>query len=143
MIRYRLICGQDHEFEAWFNDSTAYDKQVKRRQVSCPHCGDIDVAKTVMAPGINTSGNIDMFAEARAHEVAHRILAAVGKLKEKVEKEFDYVGEDFADEARAIHYGDAEERGIYGEATEDEAEELEEEGIEFFRLPGTTARRDN
>lgn len=143
MIRYRLICSQDHEFEAWFRDSGAYDGQVKRQQVSCPHCGDVDVAKAVMAPGIASSANSDKFAEAKAHEVARRILTAVGKLRDDVEQECDYVGDQFADEARAIHYGDAEERGIYGEATDDEAHELEEEGIEFIRLPSRGQRRDN
>lgn len=144
MIRFRLICSQDHEFDAWFRDGAGYERQVKRHQVTCPHCGDIDVTKAVMAPGIaSSSGNPDKFAEAKAHEVARRILAAVGKLRDNVEQDCEYVGDQFADEARAIHYGDAEERGIYGEATDDEAAGLEDEGIEFIRLPGRTQRRDN
>lgn len=143
MIRYRLICSQDHEFDAWFRDGAGYDRQIKRQQVSCPHCGDVDVAKAIMAPGISKSANSDHFAEAKAHEVARRILTAVGKLRDNVEQECDYVGDQFADEARAIHYGDAEERGIYGEATDDEAADLEDEGIEFFRIPGSPPRRDN
>lgn len=144
MIRYRLICSQDHEFDAWFRDGAGYEKQVKRQQVSCPVCGDVDVTKAIMAPGIaKGSSEPDKFAEAKAHEVARRILTAVGKMKDTVEQECDYVGDQFADEARAIHYGDAEERGIYGEATDEEAADLEDEGIEFFRLPGTPPRRDN
>lgn len=143
MIRYRLICSQDHEFDAWFRDGAGYDRQIKRQQVSCPHCGDVDVAKAIMAPGISKSANSDQFAEAKAHEVARRILTAVGKLRDNVEQDCDYVGDQFADEARAIHYGDAEERGIYGEATDDETADLEDEGIEFFRIPGSPPRRDN
>lgn len=143
MIRYRLICSQDHEFDAWFRDGAGYERQVKRQQVICPHCGDVDVTKAMMAPGIAKSSNTDKFAEAKAHEVARRILTAVGKLRDNVEQEFDYVGDQFADEARAIHYGDADERGIYGEASDDDAAELEEEGIEFFRLPNRPQRRDN
>lgn len=147
MIRYRLICSQDHEFDAWFRDGTGYERQVKRQQVTCPHCGDVDVTKAMMAPGIARSSraesHTDKFAEAKAHEVARRILTAVGKLRDNVEQEYDYVGDQFADEARAIHYGDAEERGIYGEASDDDAAGLEEEGIEFFRLPTPPQRRDN
>jgi len=124
MIRYRLICSQDHEFEAWFKDSAGYDMQVKRQQVTCPQCGDVDVTKALMAPGIKSSPDVDRFAEAKAHDVARRILTAVGKLQDKVEEECDYVGDQFADEARAIHYGETEERGIYGETTDAEAEEL-------------------
>ena len=143
MIRYRLICSQDHEFDAWFRDGAGYDRQVKRQQVTCPHCGDVDVTKAIMAPGIVSSAGADKFAEAKAQEVARRILAAVGKLQDTVEQECEYVGDQFADEARAIHYGDAEERGIYGEASDDEAAELEDEGIDFIRLPGRRQRRDN
>ena len=160
MIRYRLICSQDHEFEAWFRDSTAYDRQLRRHQVTCPHCGDVDVTKAVMAPGLKSTpsegrgdGPVEgrsegrgagaTGAEAKAHEVARRILAAVGKLKDQVETDCEYVGERFADEARAIHQGDAEDRGIYGEATAEEADDLIEEGIPVFRLPGGSRRRDN
>ncbi len=143
MIRYRLICSQDHEFEAWFKDSAGYDAQVKEQQVSCPHCGDVDVTKALMAPGIKNSVATDRYAEAKAHEVARRILSAVENLRDKVEAECDYVGDRFAEEARAIHHGDAESRGIFGEATPDEADELEDEGVDVFRLPGRPVRRDN
>ncbi len=72
MIRYRLICSQDHEFDAWFRDGASYDRQVKRQQVTCPHCGDVDVTKAIMAPGIVSSAGTDKFAEAKAQEVARR-----------------------------------------------------------------------
>lgn len=144
MIRYSLICSNNHDFEAWFKDSASCDEQGARGQIACPHCGDTDVRKAIMAPGLISSGAADTgAAEERAHEVARKILAAVGGLREKIEDECDYVGDNFADEARRIHYGDAEERGIFGEATDSEVEELDEEGIEIFRVPDTPPRRDN
>lgn len=143
MIRYRLVCSQDHEFEAWFKDSASYDTQVAEGHVTCPECGDDQVTKAVMAPGLKSSRSADAYAEAKAHEVAERILAAVGAVHDEVEDEFDYVGDQFADEARAIHYGEAEERGIYGEATLEEAADLQDGGIDFFRLPDQSNKRKN
>ncbi|MBL6941188.1 MAG: DUF1178 family protein [Rhodospirillales bacterium] len=136
MIHFQLRCSRKHEFEAWFRSSTSFDEQCKRGEVDCPVCGDIEITKALMAPNISTSekpsGNS---AERRAREVAEQILAAAGKLREVIEENSEFVGEDFADEARAIHYGDAEERDIYGSTTDKEAEELDEEGIEFTRIP--------
>jgi len=143
MIRYRLICSQEHEFEAWFRDSAGYERQVRRHQVSCPHCGDVEVSKAIMAPGLKSAPSEGMESEVHAHEVARRILAAVGKLKETVETEYDYVGDRFAEEARAIHAGDAEERGIWGEATAEDAEDLIDDGVPILPLPGVSRRRDN
>lgn len=146
MIVYQLHCGNDHEFEAWFRDSATYEAQAADGDVVCPYCGDAKVGKAIMAPNIATrsAGPKDADvnkAEARAREVAEKILEAVGDIREHVEANCDDVGENFADEARRIHYGEAEERGIYGRATDTEAEELDEEGVEFYRLP--TPRRDS
>jgi len=150
MILYELRCANGHNFEAWFRDSAAYDTQAKRGEVECPSCSDTIVEKAPMAPrlskgSLEKSGLADMRtpepetskspAENRARAVAKEILAAMKKVHKHVEANCDYVGEKFADEARAIHYGEAEERGIYGEATSDEAKELEEEDIPVQRLP--------
>lgn len=152
MIRYQLRCGQGHEFEGWFKDSAAFDRQRERRDIDCPACGDQTVAKAPMAPSIAKgmpaptptaqrpprTGDDDeapLLSEARAEEVAHKIIEAVTLLRNHVEKECDYVGDKFAEEARRIHYGETDERGIYGEATEDEAQDLDDEGIRVFRLP--------
>jgi len=141
MILYQLKCHKGHDFEAWFRNSGTYDSQSASGDVSCPYCGNTDVAKAPMAPNIATrnrsitrplAGDGD---EERAKEVASRILEAVDGLRQEVEENCEYVGDDFADEARAIQFGEAEERGIYGEATDEEAEELEEEGVDFFRFP--------
>ena len=136
MIHFQLKCSRDHEFEAWFRSSASFDEQCKRGDVDCPVCGDTSVSKALMAPNISTSekpsGEV---AEKRAREVAEQILNAAGKLREVIEENSEYVGDDFADEARAIHYGEAEERDIYGKTTDKEADELDDEGIEFTRLP--------
>ena len=149
MIVYQLRCSNGHEFEAWFRNSDTYEDQVKKGDVACPDCGDVHVCKALMAPNIAPSrsrspaSKVDNDkAEQRAHEVAEKILEAVGKVRTHVEKNFDNVGDQFAEEAKRIFYGEAEERGIYGSATEKEAGELDEEGIEFYRLPNTS-RRDS
>ena len=136
MIHFQLKCSHDHEFEAWFRSSKSFADQCKRGDVDCPVCGDVQISKALMAPSIargdRPSGEA---AEKRAQEVAEQVLNAARKLREVVEENFEYVGDEFADEARAIHYGDTNERDIYGEATEKEAEELNEEGIDFARIP--------
>jgi len=149
MIVYQLRCSNGHEFEAWFRDSATYDRQSKDGDVACPHCSDTHVCKALMAPNISPSrsrqvevpGENDR-AEARAREVAEKILQAVGEIRGHIEENYDDVGEEFAEEAKRIHYGESEERGIYGQATDEEAEELDEEGIEFYRLPNPP-RRDS
>ena len=149
MIVYQLRCSNGHEFEAWFRDSGTYDKQVKDGNVACAHCGDVHVFKALMAPNIApsrkrapSSPDESDRAERRAREVAEKILDAVGNIRSHVEKNFENVGDEFAEEAKRIYYGEADERGIYGKATNEEAEELNEEGIEFYRLP-LIDRRDS
>jgi hypothetical protein len=160
MIRYRLKCEKRHEFEAWFPSSAAFDRQVKRGEVSCPRCGTAKVHKTLMAPSIIKGVKRGRAAKApeRAQEKApgeaaaaptapppqaetHRLAAhgalsaAMRKLRAEIEAKSEYVGPRFPEEARKIHYEEAPARGIYGEATREEAQALSEEGIEFFPLP--------
>ena len=129
MILYQLKCADGHAFEAWFKDSTAYDRQEKRGEVHCPVCSSSEVGKDVMAPRVAASRRETDQSEKRARQVAREILMAMGQLRKEVEKNCEYVGERFADEARAIHYGEAPERGIYGEASQEEAKALHEEDI--------------
>ncbi len=140
MIKYSVRCENTHEFDAWFKDSASFDVQAKNGDIACPHCGDTSVVKAPMSPRINKSSSAST-PEARAREVAERILEVAQQMRKEVEENCDYVGDQFADEARRIHYGDADERGIYGEATEEETQELDEEGIEVFRIP--TIRRNS
>lgn len=139
MIVYQLQCSDGHRFEAWFRDGATYDAQCDAGEIECPFCGSVKVSKAPMAPHI-ASGRRDQAPEERAQEVARQILQAVGKLREQVEENCEDVGDQFAEEARRIHYGEAEKRGIYGDATDDEAADLDEEGIEFTRLPWPNRR---
>jgi hypothetical protein len=146
MIRYRLKCEKRHEFEAWFADSAAYDRQAKRREISCPRCGNTRVEKALMAPSIARRSRRRRAAKpaeppAQAQPETHRLAAhgelatAMRKLRTEIETKSEYVGPRFSEEARKIHYDEAPARGIYGEATREEAQALAEEGIEFFPLP--------
>lgn len=126
MILYDLRCGQDHSFEGWFRDSKAYDSQRRAGRVVCPACGDKKVRKAPMAPRVAKSRSGASEAEA---------LAALRQMRKQVEANCDYVGERFAEEARKIHYGETEKRGIYGEASESASKELADEGIEVGRIP--------
>lgn len=143
MIRYSLQCHKHHAFEGWFRNSADFDKQAKRKLVTCPQCGSTKVTKALMAPNVSTSrsktkskemmvANPEATAEA---EKKRELLALMRRLRAEVEKNAEYVGPRFADEARKMHYDEAEKRGIYGEATPDEVRALHEEGIEFYPLP--------
>ena len=131
MITFNLRCSNNHEFEGWFKDSASFDAQVLESQVECPACGDRSIAKALSAPNISTSRK-QAKAEAEVVAVARQM---VRQMRETVESNCDNVGEKFAEEARKIHYGEVEARGIYGKATADEAAELVEEGVEFAPLP--------
>ena len=145
MIRYRLKCEKRHEFEGWFANSSAFDKQAKRGQVTCPRCGTHKVEKALMTPGIAKGSKRKRSpknpAPQPSQQEVHRLAAhgggqlAVRKLRAEVESKSEYVGERFSEEARKIHYEESPARGIYGEATRDEARALSEEGIEFFPMP--------
>ena len=142
MILFQLKCTNTHEFEAWFRDSAAFKSQSTGSKIECPVCGDTGVTKALMTPHIAKGGRKSGPAERRATEIAEQILDAVDQVRRNVEENCDYVGDEFADEARRIHYGETEEHAIYGEATDAEATELDDEGIEFHRIPGPP-RRDN
>jgi hypothetical protein len=129
MIRFSLRCASGHEFEGWFRNGDGYAAQQKAGEIACPECGDTDVEKALMAPRIGRSRG------ARPPISPAQLRAALVELRQQVETHCDYVGPQFADEARRIHYGEADPHGIYGEATETESRELAEEGIQFGRIP--------
>ena len=134
MIKYSLICTFDHEFEVWFSKSSDFEEQGPKGLIECPYCGSTKVEKAIMAPNISTSRKKDASAEKQA--VARKMMnAAAEKIRREIADNCDYVGEKFADEARAIHYGEKPERAIYGEATPREAAELSEEGVGVAPLP--------
>ncbi len=140
MILYQLKCADEHQFEAWFKDAASFDEQCDLGDILCPYCGSTHVSKAPMAPHL-AKGEVKAEAvESRAKEVATQIFQASEKLRKHVEENCDNVGEEFAEEARKIHYGESEERGIYGSATEDEATDLSDEGIEYYQTPRSPRR---
>lgn len=134
MIKYNLICASDHEFEVWFSKSSDFDEQAPKGLIFCPHCNSTKVAKAIMAPNISTSRRKDKIGSQQTAALK-MMNAAADKIRKEIADNCDYVGSKFADEARAIHYGEKPERGIYGEATKKEAAELSEEGVGIAPLP--------
>ena len=156
MIHYKLRCGAAHEFEGWFQDSAGFDKLALAGLVECTVCGNTQVARALMAPAVVSSRKkakrpveAPPAAEApptppegppagqrmAAGPIPAQLVAMLQRLRAEVEKSCDYVGPGFAEEARKIHSGEVEARGIYGEATDAEAEALAEDGIDVARLP--------
>jgi len=141
MILFELRCGDGHQFEAWFKDGATFDVQAAGKEIACPHCGDVDVAKAVMAPRLNSARGdaLDARGAVRAtldvDDAARAARKVLGEIRRKVESDCENVGERFPEEARKIHYGETAPRGIYGEASRDEARELEDEGVAIARIP--------
>ncbi|KAA5803680.1 DUF1178 family protein [Alkalicaulis satelles] len=145
MIRYALVCDADHGFEAWFSSSGAYDDQAARGLVECPVCGSTAVRKQVMAPAVRTSRS----REARPAVSSEAATPSVNqgpdfetlarKVQAHIRSHYDYVGDDFARQARAIHAGETPERLIYGETSPAEREQLAEEGVPCAPLPAAFA----
>jgi len=153
VIRYALQCEKGHAFESWFPNSAAYDKQVKRKLVSCPTCGSAKVEKAIMAPQLartDTSSALTRTesaavpAPSEAGETApvamispqeQEFRAKLKELREHLVRNSQDVGERFPEEARKMHYGESEHRSIHGEASIEEAKAMAEEGIEVFPLP--------
>jgi hypothetical protein len=151
MIRYTLICENRHEFESWFADSAAFDKQAKREQVNCPRCGSAKVEKAIMAPSLAGNRKREPQPEQAAVPSSppapekapvamispqeREIRTKLKELRDHLTKNADHVGAKFPEEARKMHYGEIEHRSIYGEASPQDAKDLAEEGIEFHPLP--------
>ena len=151
MIRYNLRCERGHAFESWFQSSSAYESQEKRKLVSCPSCGSVKVERGIMAPRIvskkGRENSAPVAAEVAGTEVAAtestpllmaqevELRAKIKELRDHITKNADNVGERFPNEARKMHYGDIEHRPIYGEASPDEARALIDEGVEVSALP--------
>lgn len=134
MIKYNLICDRDHEFEIWFSKGSDFDEQAPKGLINCPICGSAKVEKAIMAPNVSTSRKKE--AAAQKHAESLKLMnAAAAKIRKEIEDNCDYVGGKFADEARAIHYGEKPQRAIYGEASPDEAAELQDEGVGIAPLP--------
>jgi hypothetical protein len=134
LIRFSLACDRGHEFEGWFRSNDDFDRQKKRGLIDCPDCGSHRVDKTLMAPAVSTGRKREKMALAMSAE-QRRIMGEVKALTEKMRENADYVGDKFAEEARKIHFGETAARGIYGEASPDEAKSLAEDGVPFMPIP--------
>jgi hypothetical protein len=147
MIVFDLQCRARHVFEAWFGSSDDYDRQIARGLLACPICGDAHIGKAAMAPAVPVKGNrggASLPASERSEAVEIKAeLAALATFQAEIEANSDYVGDRFADEARAVHLGDVPARAIHGEATIAEAEALADEGITVRPLPFRAGRRRN
>lgn len=152
MIHYALRCDHEHAFDGWFKDSATFEKMARRGLIDCPHCGSTRVERALMAPSIAKSSADEPApgpvaaplpekpaAKPAAKEAGGvmpaQMVAVLQRLRSEIEKNCDYVGPRFADEARKIHEGEAEARGIYGEATPEEAKALKDDGIGFETIP--------
>lgn len=152
MIHYQLRCDQAHEFDGWFNGSAGFEMQAARGLIECPTCGGTKVERALMTPAVSKRDRTPVpksEAEAAAPEpvaeaapppppgppMPAQVVALLQRMRAEVEKNCEYVGPQFADEARKIHRGEAEPHGIYGETTPDEAEALADEGIEVQSIP--------
>src|SRR5258706_1817834 len=133
MIVYELKCASGHVFEGWFRDAATFDRQAAAGKVACAECGDSQIAKAPMAPRLAKRSNAAP-AETKPGLPAEA-AKLLGELRATVESECDYVGERFSEEAGRMHYGEAEKRGIYGEASDAPAQELVGEGIEGKTIP--------
>ena len=147
MIHYSLRCARGHAFESWFQSSSAYEDQEKRKLINCPVCGSSKVERAIMAPQIASRKGRESQAPAPAAAAdpspstqlvmtqERELRAKLKELRDHIVKNADNVGERFPNEARKMHYGDIEHRPIYGEASPDEARALIDEGIEVSPLP--------
>lgn len=135
MIRYSLSCDKAHEFEGWFAGSADFDQQVERGLVSCPVCNSLQVTKALMAPSVSTARKQDEMRSLAMDTAQKAVLAKVKETLAEIRANTEDVGERFPEEARKIHYGEADQRGIIGQATLQEAKALVEEGIDIAPLP--------
>ena len=139
MIKYSLECNQSHTFDAWFSDSLNFEKQNKNNQISCPNCSSLKIKKSIMAPSIPSKN----YKSDLLNEKKDKVEVVLSKVRKHVEDNFDYVGDKFADEARSMHYGEKEEREIYGETTIEDAVDLIEEGVNVKPIPGVVPKLKN
>ena len=152
MIHYNLQCAASHAFDGWFKDSASFDKQARRGLLECPVCGSPKVERALMTPAVPRKGKPARnavavlppappvavegpMAVAGVEKLPDHVRAVLQRMRAEVEKNCDYVGPGFAEEARRIHKGEADTRGIYGESTPEEAEALADEGITVSQIP--------
>ncbi|KQY12205.1 DUF1178 family protein [Rhizobium sp. Root482] len=135
MIKYTLSCDGGHSFEGWFSSSADFDRQAERGLVSCPACGSVAIGKELMAPSVSTARRKDEAKVLTMDKARREAVAKIRELVTNIRENSEDVGTKFPEEARKIHYGEAEQRGLIGQATMEEARALIDEGIEVAALP--------
>jgi len=155
MIHYQLRCSQGHEFDGWFTNSAGFELQAARGLVECPACGAVKVERALMTPAVSTRAALPVpsptpppadtpapapetptpAVAATAGKLPDQLRGMLQRMRAEVEKNCDYVGPNFADEARRMHRGESDRHAIYGETTPDQAEALSDEGIDFSSIP--------
>ncbi len=145
MIRYSLVCAKEHSFESWFQSAAAYDGLRRAGHVNCPVCGDTAVDKSLMAPAVRSARKLSGEAAAKPDLSTPKsdIEVAFAEMRRQVEENSEYVGMNFATEARSMHDGDTPERPIYGEVRPEEAKRLIEDGVPVAPLPFMPKRKTN
>ncbi len=139
MIVFNLICNDcSTEFEGWFESSKDFEKQKRKKFLSCPTCNSLEINKSLMSPNISKKSNSKKESKRKK-----AMINSIKKYKKIIEKNFDYVGDNFTEEAKQMKYGEKEERPIYGEATLDQTKELAEEEIEVVPLPWSIDKKTN
>ena len=138
MIVFNLICCTcEYEFEGWFDNSSAFESQKKRKLINCPNCESSKIKKTLVAPNVGKKSNSKKTTNKKT------IASNINKIKKIVEDNFDYVGDQFTEEAKKIKYGETEDRPIYGEATIEQTKELIDEDISIAPLPFQSSKKNN
>ena len=138
MIVFNLICFKcEYEFEGWFDNSSAFESQKKRKLINCPNCESSKIKKTLVAPNVGKKSNSKKTTNKKT------IASNINKIKKIVEDNFDYVGDQFTEEAKKIKYGETEDRPIYGEATIEQTKELIDEDISITPLPFQSSKKNN
>ena len=135
MIKFALLCEHDHDFEGWFSAGEDFETQQAQGLLQCPVCASQAVRKAIMAPAVRGTKAQSPSNPGPTPEMRQMMMQAMGEVRRHVEENFDYVGDGFTDEARAIHDGRSEDRGIYGEATPKQVRELAEDGVRVAALP--------
>ena len=141
MIKYTLKCDQNHTFDSWFKSAEAFEMLVKKSMVVCSECGSTKITKAIMAPSVSTSRKKDN--KPSELEKKSKLKNDILELKKKIEANSEYVGNNFANEARSMYLGETPERSIYGEAKTDDAKKLIDDGIPVMPLPFLPAKKAN
>ena len=130
MIKYNLKCKNKHEFESWFSDSSEFERLLKRKMIECVFCKTKSIEKSIMSPRISNKSKISY-----PNKEIRKLKKDLLKLRKFIEKNFEYVGDNFSNEVRKVYYDKKRQKNIYGTTTPKEAEDLKEEGIELTTIP--------